>query len=200
MVLKYIRLGIISWNVEGIEKHFITLDFLFQRYKPDVVCLQETKCHSIVENEVNLKFNKYTTRINVPDDTREFNHKLKETQVHLQQHGTSLSVHKRFRKTNRFIQTLNNRITSSRLTLQGENILLISAYFPTDGGADCQTDYRNFVEELTSFVLVHNNNNNDHVILTGDYNFRQDKPTTRNKLIVVIEFGNKLWGSTVDLL
>ena len=133
-----------SWNIEGVEKHILALEYLLSKFKPDIWCLQETKCPQVYESNLQNTFPFFITKLNSQENHNQFVPRLLNSR-NVQHCGTSLSIAKKYRKVNRFLISNDSRITSSKVMINDQDILSISAYFPTDGDNECQAKFEEFV-------------------------------------------------------
>lgn len=156
---------IISWNTNGLRATAKqgNLEPLFKKYKPDILCLQETKAEAeqLPENVRNIKgyysyFSHSKLRkgysgvgiyTKVKPDKIEYGMGIKK----LDNEGRLLVLH--------FKNFMNFK-----------NLALITGYFPNGGAGPHRLEYKlEFYEAFLKFILKLRKNG-EHVIFCGDVN------------------------------
>lgn len=141
---------IISWNTNGIRATIKNGDFdpIFTKYKPDIMCFQETKCTVDQLPEEILKYKKYHSYFNSPALKKGYSGvaiytKLEPKKV---EYGMGLEKH----------DDEGRLITLYFDTPLSKNIkkwVLINGYFPNGGAGPARLRYKlRFYDEFLKFV------------------------------------------------
>jgi exodeoxyribonuclease III len=150
-------LKIISWNVNGIRAiHKKGLQSFLERQKPDVFCVQETKCklNQVQDERYESLFpQSYWSEAEKAgySGTAVFT-KIKPIEVH---HGINM---KEYDSEGRFVIT------------EFPEFLLYNVYFPNGGMGDERHNFKqNFLQDFTDH-LAEKINEGKEIIVVGDYN------------------------------
>jgi len=156
---------IISWNTNGLratikQGYFVPL---FSKYKPDVVCFQETKCQPDQLEESTVNFKNYYSFFSYSKNKKGYSgvaiySKEKPDKI---EYGIGI---KKFDDEGRIIIAYYHTKTT------GKYFILINCYFPNGGGGPERLKYK--LEFYDAFLKVVNDKKKDghQIIFTGDVN------------------------------
>ena len=154
---------IISWNTNGLRATVKQGYFepLFKKYKPDVVCLQETKAHpeQLTEESRNLK---------------EYYSYFSHSQTRKGYSGVAIYSKEKPREIfygmNKKGQKKNLDKEGRLLGIKLKNFTIITGYFPNGGSGPHRLKYKlEFYDAFLKFILKLRKNG-EHVIFCGDIN------------------------------
>lgn len=150
---------IISWNTNGLRATIRQGNFLplFNNYKPDIICFQETKCEAEQIDPEHRDFKKYHSY---------FSHSLGKKGYS----GVAIYTNIKPEKIERGFGIKKFDDEGRTIVAYFKDFVLINCYFPNGGGGQHRLDYKlEFYDEFLKFInKLHKQNKK--IIFCGDVN------------------------------
>lgn len=141
-----------TWNIQGLRTKQLEVFQELKQYKIDICVFTETKKKGRGSEEIEEYMHFYS---GVEKSMRA-------------RRGVSIAVHKKFRKNVKSWEEIDEQIISMEIVKNGETIVIIGAYAPSDD-ADANTKDE-FYDKLRDVLI--NVNHNKEVCILGDFNAR----------------------------
>lgn len=141
-----------TWNIQGLRTKQTEVFQELKRHKIDICILSETKKKGKGSEEIGDYIHLYS---GVDKSARA-------------KRGVSIAIHKRFRKDIKSWEEVDEQIITMDIYKNGETIVIIGAYAPSDDADDSTKDA--FYEKLKDILI--NTGHTKEVCILGDFNAR----------------------------